>query len=187
MRVRRIAPHDTGRTRARLCAVDAPRRWIALVARTVRAFVPVLARPDDAFAAAWLDPAELTLYRTMDPRDRDHACRVARRLLRDHTVADPTWVRAALLHDVGKASAPYRPIERIVVHVIRPGSTLAVRLPRPWSDAVERQRVHAEAGARLVRAAGGDERVAALVASHHAPGVAEPGARAIAWADGRSG
>jgi putative nucleotidyltransferase with HDIG domain len=167
--------------------VDAPRRWIALVARTMRAFVPVLARPDDAFAASWLDPAELSLYRTMDRRDRDHACRVARRLLRDHAQAEPTWVRAALLHDVGKASAPYRPLERIVVHVVRPGTAVAVRLPRPWSEAVERQRLHADAGARLVRAAGGDERVAALVAGHHAPDDQEPGAQAIALADGRSG
>ncbi len=187
MRVRRIAPHDTGRARARLAAVDAPRRWLALVARTVRAFVPGLAHPDDAFAAAWLEPRELTLYRAMDRRDRDHACRVARRLLRDRSDVEATWVRAALLHDVGKATAPYRPIERIVVHVIQPETALAARLPRPWAEAVQRQRDHAEAGARLVRAGGGNERVAELIATHHDAVGAGPGAQAIAAADGRAG
>ncbi len=167
--------------------MDASRRWIALIARTVRAFVPALARPDDDFAAAWLDPAEWALYRTMDRRDRDHACRVARRLLHDGADVDPTWVRAALLHDVGKATSPYRPIERIVVHVVGPDTALAARLPPTWAEAVERQRLHADTGARLLREAGADERVAALVAAHHATGEAGPGARAIAAADGRAG
>ncbi len=150
--------------------------------RTLRAFVPSLARPDDTFAAQWLSGHELDLYQGMDRRDRDHACRVARALLAAHPGAPATVVRAALLHDVGKSAVPYRAWERIVVHLCRPwreargeaagrddtgdaGATPAVGLVGllAW------HRRHAARGAEMILAAGGDPEVAALVRHHHDP------------------
>jgi putative nucleotidyltransferase with HDIG domain len=163
--------------------VDAPRRFAALVARTVRAFAPRLARPDDAFAARWLSDGELAAFLAMDPRDRDHACRVARRLVLEHPEAEPVWVRAALLHDVGKSLAPYRAWERIAVHVARGWSPgVLARAPR-LAAACARDRRHPEEGARVLADLGADPRLVALVAHHHRPAGDDPGARALAWAD----
>jgi len=136
--------------------------------RTLRAFVPALARPDDAFAERWLPSAERALYRRMDRRDRDHACRVARGLLAAAPQASPLLVRAALLHDVGKADRPYRAWERIAVHVYRPRRGAvpadgAAGLAALWRHHHE----HPARGAAMILAAGGDPEVAALVRAHH--------------------
>jgi putative nucleotidyltransferase with HDIG domain len=158
----------------------------ALLARTARAFAPALARPDDAFAEAWLPAPERALYRAMDVRDRDHGCRVARRLLRDHPRADAAWVRAALLHDVGKSVAPYRAWERVAVHLVRReegAPSTPGRRGGALARAVERDRDHAAVGARMLAAAGADPRVVELVAGHHRPRSGDPGAEALASAD----
>jgi putative nucleotidyltransferase with HDIG domain len=141
-----------------------------LVARSFRGLGPGMAQPDDGFAATRLPETEMALYRAMDPRDRDHACRVARRLLADTPDADPLLVRAALLHDVGKAESPYRLWERIAVHLWSPDERVLARLPRAWTAVWSRHRDHAERGAAALRAAGGDPRVADLIERHHRPG-----------------
>lgn len=163
--------------------MDAPHRAAALLARTARAFVPVLARPDDAFAAAWLTGAERALFERMDPRDRDHGCRVARRLLAAHPDAPPTWVRAALLHDVGKAQAPYRAWERVALHLARRWRASARPPTSAWARALERDRAHPAVGAALLEAAGSEPLVVALVAGHHRPEPSDPAAAALAAAD----
>lgn len=152
-----------------MLALVKPAAWFLNAAlRTARAFVPGLARPDDAFAASWLPRVEFDLYQRMDVRDRDHACRVARALLAQAPDADSTLVRAALLHDVGKADAPYRAWERIVVHVYTPASDRSWRAPtRAVANAWRRHRDHAARGAAMILAAGGDARVATLVRHHH--------------------
>jgi hypothetical protein len=124
-----------GTSAGRLAPVNGFLRLLRLAARTVRGLVPGLARPDDAFAAVHLVGPELAAYLAMDPRDRDHACRVARRLLAVAPEADGVWVRAALLHDVGKSGAPYRVWERVVVHLGTPDETLLRRAPRAWAAA----------------------------------------------------
>lgn len=141
-----------------------------LVARSFRGLAPGLATPDDGFAATHLTEAELALYQAMDPRDRDHACRVARRLLAVAPDADAILVRAALLHDVGKSQSPYRLWERIAVHLWSPDDPVLARLPQGCTAVWRRHRDHAERGAAAVRAAGGDPRVADLVERHHRPG-----------------
>ncbi len=146
-----------------------PAAWYLNAAlRTARAFVPGLARPDDAFAASWLPRVEHDLYLHMDARDRDHACRVARALLALAPDAEATLVRAALLHDVGKADAPYRAWERIAVHVYTPATDGSRSVPiRAVEAAWRRHRDHAARGAAMILAAGGDPRVADLVRHHH--------------------
>lgn len=148
--------------------VKPPAWYVNAAWRTAQALVPALARPDDAFAATWLPPAELALYQRMDRRDRDHACRVARAVLALAPDADGVLVRAALLHDVGKADAPYRAWERIAVHVHTPPEEATERwYGRPLAAAWRRHRSHAERGAAMVLEAGGDPRVAELVRCHH--------------------
>lgn len=168
----------------RLAHVRSPAWFVNAALRTARAFVPALARPDDTFAAAWLSQAEYALYLRMDRRDRDHACRVARALLAGGGEASATTVRAALLHDVGKSDRPYRAWERIAVHVYRPRSASAAapgRLERLWRH----HQGHAERGATMIVAAGGDRAVAEIVRHHHDTD-GPPGSRLIRSVDERT-
>ena len=163
--------------------VNGFRRLLHLAPRTARGLVPCLARPDDAFAAVHLMGVELAAYLAMDPRDRDHACRVARRLLAAAPDADGVWVRAALLHDVGKSGVPYRVGERIVVHLWTPDEALLRRAPQGWAAAWRRHRDHAALGAAALRGAGVDPRVADLVERHHRPPGGDEALRRLAQAD----
>jgi len=164
-----------------------PAAWFVNAAlRTCKGFFPALARPDDRFAAAWLPPCEYALYERMDVRERDHACQVARMVLASEPSAAAVVVRAALLHDVGKSGVPYDTWLRIGMHLYpaqrRPGADDRHQPPaaatsplrtvgwlqrlaaaRRWNDD------HAERGAAMIVAAGGDRDVAALVRHHHDP------------------
>lgn len=145
--------------------LSAPRRAL----RVARALAPGFAPPDDAWAKRVLSPAEYALYLTMDPRDRHHACTVARLVLRREPAASAELVRAALLHDVGKSLAPYRALDRVVAHLYRPRhlppEPRLTGLKGVWQLGLH----HDLYGARLVREAGGSERVAELVERHHRP------------------
>ncbi len=141
--------------------------------RLLRAAHPRLAAPDDLWARTRLPDAEFTVYAAMDPRDREHAVRVARRVLELHPDASDVLLRAALLHDSGKQVRPYVWLERIAAGLVeRPvqGPPLeADWRSRPYS-ALEVRLRHPQFGAALIRAAGGDPRVAEIVERHHAPG-----------------
>lgn len=143
--------------------------------------MPRLARADDAFAARLLPRAEYRLYRQMDVRDRTHACGVAKTLLRLEPTASRTLLRAALLHDVGKSGAHYRPLERILVALYTPQVPASPRL-RGVRGAWQRRRHHPRYGAHMILAAGGDARVAELVARHHHP-AGDPEAERLRRAD----
>ena len=140
--------------------------------RLLRAIHPGLARPDDAWAAAQLPTLEYGVYIRMDARDREHAVRVAQKLLELHPAASAVLVRAALLHDCGKLLRPYIWCERIAVGLVqRPMKTplqLGGLLHHKYS-ALEIRLLHPLIGAALIRQAGGDERVAEIVERHHNP------------------
>ncbi|MHA0043430.1 HD domain-containing protein [Deinococcus sp. PEB2-63] len=140
--------------------------YAAKARRLLRSVNAEDAHPDDPWAEHLLTPAEQVVYRAMDPRDREHACRVTRHLLRDHPHADPELVAAALLHDCGKSLRPYSLWERVLVGLI------PNRLSRvlPPVGAVGIRAHHPELGARLLAHAGARPRVARLVARHHHPG-----------------
>ncbi|MEF2277815.1 HD domain-containing protein [Deinococcus sp. YIM 134068] len=141
------------------------RGYAGKVGRLTRSLSATQAKPDDRWACSWLTPPERRVYLGMDARDRDHACRVTRHLLRDHPAAAPDLVAAALLHDCGKSVRPYRVAERVLVGVVPnrlarlvPLGPLAVRA------------YHPELGAELLARAGARSRVARLVARHHHAG-----------------
>lgn len=140
------------------------RGYLGKVARLLRSLSPGLARPEDRWATRHLTAPEARVYLGMDPRDREHACRVTRHLLREHPGAPPEVVAAALLHDCGKSIRPYRVAERVLVGLVPnrlsrllPLGPLAVRA------------YHPELGAELLARAGARPRVARLVARHHQP------------------
>ncbi len=139
--------------------------FVAKVRRLARSVKPDHAHPDDVWALTHLTPAEARVYRGMDPRDREHACRVTLHLLRDHPAAAPELVAAALLHDCGKSVRPYRVTERVLVGLIP--NRLARLLPPIGALGIRAH--HPELGARLLAHAGARLRVARLVARHHHP------------------
>lgn len=137
--------------------------------RTLQAFFPQLARPDDAWAVGWLEPPEVALYLAMDRRDRTHACAVAKAVLRADPEAEPRLVRAALLHDLGKTERRFAAWERLLAHLYCPAELPAEpRLPGvrgAWQAKLH----HPYYGAAKLLEQGGCPEVAEIIAQHHAP------------------
>jgi putative nucleotidyltransferase with HDIG domain len=140
--------------------------------RLLRAMRPEFAKPDDAWARMRLPDAEYRVYASMDARDREHAVRVAKKLLKLKPDASDLLVRAALLHDCGKQVRPYSWRERIWVGLQPLAKTnfddLIAQNRAP--TALEVRALHPQLGAALIRAAGGDPRVAQIVERHHQAG-----------------
>ncbi len=132
--------------------------------RLYKAFVPTGAEPDDAWALAELSIEEAHLYKAMDARDREHAVRVAKRLLEHYPDAPSFAVRAALLHDSGKALRPYRPLERILTGLIRLEVPIEP-LEKGWLGAWQIRRHHPEYAAMRIL----EPQVAQIVREHHQP------------------
>jgi len=144
--------------------------YLNAVWRTLHAVLPALAQPDDAFARRRLPAAEYRVYEQMDPRDRHHACHVAKALLARHPAVADELVRAALLHDVGKAGRRYRVLERVLAHLLPERPVPAEPRLDGLAGALQVKRHHHDYGAAMIRAAGGSETVARLVADHHVAG-----------------
>jgi hypothetical protein len=138
--------------------------------RTLTAFVPCLAHPDDAYAKGLLSDAEYRLYMRMDVRDRAHGYAVARRLVARYPDASLELRRAALLHDVGKLGARYNPLLRILVALYTPQSIVPAPRLRGLRGAWQLKRHHDSYGEALIRASGGEARVAEIVGRHHHAG-----------------
>lgn len=133
------------------------------VSRLARSLRESDAHPDDPWAQTYLNPGEGRIYMGMDARDREHACRVTRHLLRDHPQASPELVAAALLHDCGKSVRRYNVLERVLVGLIPNRLTHIL----PPIGAIGIRAAHPELGAYLIARAGGRPRVAQLVVRHH--------------------
>jgi hypothetical protein len=132
------------------------RLWMALGWQPVKL--------DDGWALQHLEPGERPLYLAMDPRDRLHAQLVARTLLAQYPQLPAYVLRAALLHDCGKAVRPYRMWERVLVPLLRwrvPAWPLRAGSYGAWQVYWH----HPDYAARQIA----DPRVAALVLEHHHP------------------
>jgi putative nucleotidyltransferase with HDIG domain len=139
----------------------------------VRQFLDASAAPsprDFALAEAHLPPALFALFAAQHPRDVVHAARTARWLL-GRGYSHPDLVVAALLHDIAKGNQ--RRLDR-AAFVLASSARLTGRLASPGSAfefrrALHRSLSHAAQGARMLVAAGANERVVALVRDHHTP------------------
>ena len=135
--------------------------------RFLRGLFPQLCRPDDAWALTRLEPDEALLYRAMDVRDREHNVLVAKRLLERWPDAPDFAVRAALLHDAGKALRPYRLWERVFTALFEsrapqlPAYPLKTGPAGAWQIRLHHPRYAAD---RIA-----DPLVAELVREHHDP------------------
>lgn len=147
-----------------------PLPWFFNAARrTVVSAFPGLARPADQWATERLERAEAQLFLQLPRQERAHGIEVAQRLLERWPAAPPTWVRAALLHDVGKLGTPQFVLWRVLTHLL-PAASVAAEPRLPGLAGARQARVHhAEYGATLISRAGGSEEVARLVRWHHDP------------------
>jgi hypothetical protein len=145
-------------------------RWALNAAlRTLQAAFPALADPDDEWALAVLEPAERRLYAAMPPAERAHAVKVARCLASRRPDAPREALRAALLHDVGKAGSSGHVAHRVLAHLLpEPDVPPEPRLSG-LAGARQARRHHAAYGALMVLDASADARVAWLVRHHHDP------------------
>ena len=159
------------------------------VRRFALALRPAVAPSELAAAAAYLSPAQLRLFLTMQPADQQHSLDVFRWLLRaGHR--DPDLLQAALLHDVGKARTRLRVWQRVFVDLGRtvwPAAPhwLAARGPIGLRQPLRVALDHAVLGAEDARSAGCSDRVVALIRGELGSDLA-PLARALWRADSES-
>jgi putative nucleotidyltransferase with HDIG domain len=157
-----------------------------LVGRFVGSLRP--RRLDDAdlgLVRSVLRPGELACWERLGRADRAESVATARALGPD---AEPTWVAAALLHDVGKAETTFGPFRRAAAAAI--AMVAGSRRARSWANGVGRYVTHDELGAARLRAAGARPEVVAWAAVHHRPdrwpatGIAPEICKQLAAADG---
>lgn len=131
-----------------------------LAARFLRSLRPrPLSAADAAWVAAVLAPAEFALWQSQQRVDQVHTVAVARRV----ETADPWVVKAALLHDVGKAEAHLGVVGRVAATVLE-----LVGVGR-FPGRLGRYLAYPELGARSLSGIGADERVVAWAREHHRP------------------
>lgn len=144
----------------------------------VRRFFGVLSArvdPDElAILDRYLCPGERDLFLSMRVADQRHSIDLCRRLQRDGH-ADPDLLRAALLHDVGKAFGslplPHR-VAFALCRMIAPDFArwLAERDRPAWRRPFYLAAHHADIGARAAERAGSNPRVVCLIGGHDSPG-----------------
>lgn len=128
---------------------------------------------DTVYAARYLDPALLRLFRRMSRAEQYHGIAICR-TLETQGHSDPALLVAALLHDVGKIQAPPRLWDRVIAVL---GEHFAPQRAARWSlgepHGLRRgfvvRRMHPEWGATLAEEAGAPPRAAALIRRHHDP------------------
>lgn len=141
--------------------------------RLARALSPRFANPDDSWARTILPESEYAVYSRMDVRDREHAVRVTKKLLGLYPDSSLMLQRATLLHDCGKSVRAYSVFERVLVgllYEVRASDARVVDFKKRRLSAIEVKKYHSQIGSNLILEAGGEARVAQIVALHHAPG-----------------
>ena len=145
-----------------------------------RFFTTLLARVDPVALPALdtvLSPAERRLFLTMKESDQYHSLDLYARLRRDG-FNDPDLLRAALLHDVGKASGNLPIMYRVAYTfsaMVTPRFTRWLGRPNPaaWRRPFYLAAHHPEIGAAAAIRSGSSPRVAGLIAGHSKPGADE--------------
>lgn len=142
---------------------------------TRRFFDVLSAQPLDAAEVAavelWLDPGEAHLFFSQPDPDQRHGYDAAMVVLASENT-DPTVLRAALLHDVGKRHARLGVVGRSLASVL-------IRLRLPLSRRGRLYRDHGETAAAELEALGGESLVVDFARHHH--GVMPSGFPLEAW------
>ncbi|MGH6912299.1 MAG: hypothetical protein ACREH3_01160 [Geminicoccales bacterium] len=135
------------------------------------------------------DERQWTLLARLSPYDRLHHLDVYERLL-SAGFTDPDLLRAALLHDAGKADERGRVrlrhrVARVILRVVAPGALrrFGARRSRLWHGMYLAEH-HASLGARAAGKAGASPRCCALIAAHESgPDGSDPELLALVAAD----
>lgn len=127
-----------------------------------------------------LSPAQLLLFRRMQPAEQVHAYQVYKRLAADGQ-ASPELLQAALLHDVGKILYPLSIFERVLVVVakrlFRQAAMEWAKGPaRGWRRPFVVAEQHATWGADLAAQAGASPRTVELIRRHQEAAPENPAA-----------
>jgi putative nucleotidyltransferase with HDIG domain len=161
-----------------------------------RFFASLRPRPlgadDLAFVQDALVPQELECWARLGPADRAESVATGRALVAElesaDRPADPQWVAAALLHDVGKAETTLGVVGRSVATAA--AVVAGPRRARAFPGAFGRYVNHDELGAEQLRAAGARSEAVSWAAAHHRParwaatGIPPTICRMLAAADG---
>lgn len=126
---------------------------------------------DTALLDQYLTASQRALFERLLPFDQQHSLNVFDTLLK-WGYADEHLLRAALLHDVGKAGGVLRLWHRVPIVLMNAISPvlidkIATNKSRSWRYAFHVHRTHAARGAELARAAGVSPLTAWLIAHHH--------------------
>jgi hypothetical protein len=154
------------------------KRALHLGRRFVRALSPRPPRDRDvAWVSGILEPAELTLWRSLPNHDRRYTIRVAKdvegRLAGTEYAGQPRWLAAALLHDVGKLDSSLGVFGRVLATLA--GSAAGHDMAEPWSQkrGVTRRfglyLQHPELGASRIRMCNGSREAALWAEAHQDP------------------
>jgi len=147
-----------------------------------------------ALVRGLLSPSQLKLFQSMPRRDQRHGLDLVYTLSRQG-YQNPALLRAALLHDVGKADSvslwhriAVVLLERFAPRVLH---QLASDRPESWRYPFFAHLNHPSLGAQRVKETGGDRLTVELIRRHHQPVPAEGGSEvdrlllALQDADGR--
>ncbi len=148
----------------------------ALAGRAILAMARLRGDPADrTWVRSVLTPAELDLWTRQSAYDQSHAVRVARRAQRRLALTvyadDGLWLGAALMRDVGKLESDLSLRERAIATLASKAVGLATARRWACSTTGLKRRIgvyliHGEVGARMIRAAGGREEIAAWTEVH---------------------
>ncbi len=146
---------------------------------TRRFFDVVLARPltptERAGVEAWLSPGESELFFAQSHPDQRHGYSAAASVLAGDQV-DPSLVRAAMLHDVGKRHARLGVLGRVLASLL-----ILARIPLSGRFATYRD--HGAVGAAEMERLGVEPLVAIFARHHHGdrPDSIDPEAWEVLW------
>lgn len=126
-----------------------------------------------ALVVRWLSPAEQALFSRYVLADQWHTIRVARQLL-EAGETQPSLIKAALLHDVGKSQLRLTLFDRSIAVLLKKLWPSRARRwgqgePSGWKRPFVVRAQHAEWGARLAEAAGSDSLTISLIRRHQDP------------------
>jgi putative nucleotidyltransferase with HDIG domain len=138
-----------------------------------RFFDVLLARPltdaERATVEGWVDQAPASLFFSQSDADQRHGYHAAT-VVQGSLVSDPTVIRAALLHDVGKRHSGLGVIGRTI-------ASLLIRLHLPLTRRVRIYRDHGAIGSTELAALGCEPLIVDFARHHHGhrPETIEPG------------